>query len=251
MYKNKKILALIPARGGSKRLPKKNIKFFLGKPLIAWTIKQANNSKYVDRVIVSTDDDEIAEISKRYGSEVPFLRPENLATDDAKGIAPVLHAIDWCRNNDTIYDILILLQPTSPLRLDVDIDSAIEMLFLKNARAVVSVCRVECSPDWINILPHNGCMANFMKLRQEQENEDGQERLHFYRLNGAIYVAFCDYLLEKKSFLGDRTFSYIMPKERSVDIDDEMDFMFAEFLMMNKNGKRKEIDVFGESKGES
>jgi len=138
MYKDKKILALIPARGGSKGLPRKNIKPLLGKPLIAWTIEQSLASKYLDKVVVSTEDKEIAEISKKYGAEVPFIRPKELAKDDTPSIDVVLHAIDFLEKKE-LFNIIVLLQPTSPLRTISDIDNSIEFLFSKNAQAIISV----------------------------------------------------------------------------------------------------------------
>ncbi len=229
MYKNKKILALIPARGGSKRLPYKNVRPLLGKPLIAWTIEEAKKSKYLDRVIVSTDSEEITEISAKYGAETPFLRPKELATDEVQGIDVVLHAINWFRNIGELYDLLILLQPTSPLRAPEDIDKAIKLLFLKNARAVISVSKVTHHPYWVNTLPDDGCMRDF--IRKEAVNNNRQQVPDFYALNGAIYVAFCNYILERKSFHGQGTFAYIMPEGRSVDIDSEGDFKLAEIFM--------------------
>lgn len=233
MYKNKKILALIPARGGSKGLLGKNVKPLLGKPLIVWTIEQAKNTKYIDRIIVSTEDEEIAEISKDSGAEVPFLRPEKLATDDSKSIDVILHAIEWVKENDGIfYDLVIMLQSTSPLRLSEDIDKAVELLFSKNAKAIISVCEAEHSPRWANTLPEDGCLKDFIK--PESMNKNRQEYDIFYRLNGAIYLAYCDYIKKQKSFFGNKSFAYIMPKERSIDIDYELDFKLAEFLMKNK-----------------
>lgn len=231
MYKGKNILGLIPARGGSKGLPRKNIKPLLGKPLIAWTIEQALASRYLDRLVVSTDDKEIAEISKKYGADVPFMRPKELAKDNAKGIDVVLHAIYWLKENDNRrqYDLIILLQPTSPLKTTEDIDKAIELLFLKEAKAIVSVCEVDHHPLWANTLPEDGCMKDFIK--QEIMNKNRQELPVFYRLNGAIYLAYCNYIKKQKSFFGEKTFAYIMPKSRSVDIDDEIDFKLAEILM--------------------
>ena len=230
MYKGKKILALIPARGGSKGLPGKNIKPLLGKPLIAWTIEQAKASKYIDRIIVSTDDKEIAAVAKKYGAEVPFMRPKELATDKAKGIDVVFHAMSWFRKNEKNrqYDLIMLLQPTSPLRTAEDIDKAIELLFFKKAKAIVSVCEVDHHPLWVNTLPKNGCMKNF--IRKEVLNKNRQDLPTFYRLNGAIYLAYCDYLKKQKSFFGEETFAYIMPRERSIDIDSELDLKLAEIL---------------------
>jgi len=229
MYKGKNILGLIPARGGSKGLPKKNIKLLLGKPLIAWTIEQALASKYLDRVVVSTDDEEIAEISKKGGADVPFIRPKELAEDDAKGIDVVLHAINWIEKSDNKCDLIMLFQPTSPLRTKADIDKAIELLFLKEAKAIVSVCEVDHHPLWVNTLPEDRCMKNFIK--PEIMNKNRQELPVFYRLNGAIYIAYCDYLKKYKSFIDKNTYAYIMPKNRSVDIDNEIDFQLAEILI--------------------
>ena len=235
MYKGKTILGLIPARGGSKGLPRKNIKPLLGKPLIAWTIEQALASKYLDKVVVSTDDEEITKISKKYGAEVPFMRPKELAEDNAKGIDVVLHAMDWVKENDTRkqYDLIMLLQPTSPLRTKEDIDKAIELLFLKEAKAIVSVCEVDYHPLWSNTLPEDGCMKNF--IRQEIMNKNRQELPLFYRLNGAIYLAYCDYIKEQKSFFGEKTFACIMARERSIDIDNEIDFKLTEILIKLQN----------------
>ena len=231
MYKGNNILGLIPARGGSKGLPRKNIKPLVGKPLIAWTIEQALVSKYLDRVVVSTDDKEIAEISKKYGADIPFVRPKELAEDNTKGIDVVLHAIEWLSENDKQkqYDLIILLQPTSPLRAKEDIDKAIEFLFLKEAKAVVSVCEVDHHPLWSNTLPEDGCMKIF--IRKEIMNKNRQELPVFYRLNGAIYLAYCDYLRKQRSFFGEKTFAYIMSKERSIDIDYEVDLKLAQILM--------------------
>lgn len=198
MYKKKKILGVILARGGSKRLKGKNIKALAGRPLIAWTIGEALASKYMDKLIVSTDDERIAGISRRCGAETPFMRPRRLATDNARSVDAVIHAIDKMSSFGERYDLVLLLQPTSPFRTAKDIDNAIRLLFLKNAKMVVSICKA------------------------------GHDR--FYRLNGAIYLACCDYLKRKKAFMTGKTFAYVMPEERSLDIDDEMDFKFAEFI---------------------
>lgn len=228
MYKDKKILALIPARGGSKGLPRKNIKVLLGKPLIAWTIEEAKKSRYIDRIILSTEDKKIAAIAKRFGAEVPFMRPKKLAEDRAKGIDVVFHAMGFMKRQGEAYDMLILLQPTSPLRIAEDIDNAIRLLFKKNAGAIVSVCEMEHHPHKANTLPRNRCMKDFMK--NIYLNKNRQELDKFYRKNGAIYLVRWDYIQKQKSFFGKKTFAYIMPQERSVDIDTEIDFKVAEIL---------------------
>lgn len=237
MYKGKTILGLIPARGGSKELPRKNIRPLLGKPLIAWTIEQALASQYLDKVIVSTDEGEIAEISKQYGANVPFMRPKELATDEAKGIKVVFHALKWLEKHNEFYDLIMLLQPTSPLRTTEDITNAIELLFIKNAQAIISVCVTEHHPYWANMLPSNGCMKDF--LRPEVVNKNRQDLPIFYRLNGAIYLAYCSYLKMQKEFWGSKTYAYIMSRNTSIDIDDEFDLTFAEFILSYGKGAKK------------
>ncbi|MFA5276262.1 MAG: acylneuraminate cytidylyltransferase family protein [Candidatus Omnitrophota bacterium] len=237
MYKNKRILALIPARGGSKGLPRKNIRLLMGKPLLAWTIKQAKSSKYLDGLIVSTDDLRIANIAKRYGAKVPFSRPKNLATDKAIMMDVVLHAIKWMEANDDLYDLIMLLQPTSALRRSGDIDRAIKLLFTKKAQAVVSVCQETHHPYGANILPKTGWLGAF--IRPEVVNKNRQELPVFYRINGAIYLAYRTYLKQNRQFLGKKTYAYIMPVERSVDIDTALDLEFAKFFLSKTKTRDK------------
>lgn len=229
MYKEKKIVAIVTARSGSKGLPSKNVKILCGKPLIAWTIEQAKKSKYVDDVIVSTDDKIIASVSEKFGAEIPFLRPQKLSSGTAKSIDVVLHAMEWLKNNARQPDLVVMLQPTSPLRSDQDIDRSIELLLEKKAESVVSVCPSEHPMEWTNVLSKNGSMRSFLK--KDLVNSIRQELPQSYSLNGAVYVSFCDILKEKLSFIHEGTFAYIMPRVRSVDIDDEYDFKLAEFIM--------------------
>jgi N-acylneuraminate cytidylyltransferase/CMP-N,N'-diacetyllegionaminic acid synthase len=231
MYKNHKVLGLIPARGGSKGLPRKNLLPLMERPLIAWTIEQAKASKYLDRIVVSTEDTEIADIARKFGAEVPFMRPAHMATDRAAVIDAIFYTLDLANKSDGIYDVIVLLQPTSPLRTTADIDVSIELLFLKNAGAVVSVCKTEHHPYWSNTLPPDHCMKDF--ISQENEHKNRQEFPIYYRLNGAIFAASCDYLEKNSSFFGDETFAYIMPQDRSVDIDSIIDFRLAEVLMQS------------------
>jgi len=235
MFKSKKILALILARSGSKGLPGKNIRILSGKPLIAWTIDSAKKSKYIDEIIVSTDSKKIADVAKQYGAQIPFMRPARLATDKAKSIDVVLHVIRWLERNLQVYDVIVLLQPTTPLRGREDIDGAIELLFSKKAKGVASVMECSQSPIWASSLPKNGCMKNFVESKYANKNR--QELPVFYCLNGAVFVAYLDYIKEQKNFIGNKTFAYIMPRERSVDIDDEMDFIIAEALVKKKLAK--------------
>lgn len=230
MYNGKRIVALIPARGGSKGLPRKNIRPLSGRPLIAWTIDSAKSSRYVDWTVVSTEDAQIAEIARENGAAVPFMRPEELARDTSRGMEVVLHAIRWIRENEkTSYDLLLLLQPTSPLRNAGDIDKAIDLLFEKEAKAIVSICETEHHPYRMNTLPANGCLKDFIK--QEARGKNRQELPVFYRVNGCIYLAYFEYLVTNNSFFSDRTFAYVMPRERSVDMDGELDFELAEIML--------------------
>lgn len=228
MYKGKSIIAVIPARAGSKRLPNKNIRKLRGKPLIAHTIKQAKRSRYIDEVVVSTDSKRIAAIAKRYGASVPFMRPSRLASDSAKTVDVLLHVVDWYGARLRAYDVVVLLQPTSPLRNVSDIDKAIKLLFTKRALAIVSVCLAEHNPCWMDILPKNGSMKEYVKNKTLRKRS--QDLPNYYRINGAVYVIYSEALRKMNDFYGDRTFAYVMPSERSVDIDSELDLSFAEYL---------------------
>tara|TARA_B110000263_G_C15205078_1_gene462499 strand:+ start:220 stop:909 length:690 start_codon:yes stop_codon:yes gene_type:complete len=224
MYNDRKILAVIPARSGSKRLFNKNIKDLNGKPLIVWTIQAALKSAYIDKVIVSTDSEEIADISKRFGAEVPFIRPSNLSDDKTDSLSVIKHAVEFYNSQ---YDIVVLLQPTSPLRNTQDIDEAFKLLN-NNTKAVVSVCKTDHSPLWSNTLSDDYCMQYFIK--EDVKGKRSQDIPQYYRLNGSIYISFILDMINNNGFFGELTKAYIMPKERSVDIDDLFDFQFAEYL---------------------
>jgi len=233
MIKNKKILALIPARSGSKGLPEKNIKNLNGKPLIAWTIEEAKKSKYIDKIVVSTDSDAIADIAVKYGAQAPFKRPRELASDNAKMIDVVLHCIKFFQGAGNVYDIIILLQPTSPLRRADDIDGAIEFFIEKGAKAVVGVVECEYSPQLANILPKGLNMNNF--FTKNISNKNRQELRAYYRINGAVYLADIGFIINNRDWYGPKTFAYIMKRENSVDIDNLFDFMLAEFIMNRRH----------------
>ena len=229
MYNNKSFLAIIPARGGSKRLPKKNILDLLGKPLIAWSIEAGLKSKYIDKVIVSSDDEKILKVAKEYGANT-IKRPEYLANDMATTFDTLKHTVDNIEN----YDYIILLQPTSPLRNEVHIDESIELLDSKNADAIISVCKMEHSPQWSNSLPDDDNMGDF--IADEIKNIRSQDLEPFYRLNGAIYI--CEigrFLKEESLFIKDKIFAYKMDKYNSVDIDEEIDFKIAQFFAKEMN----------------
>lgn len=232
---NKKILAVIPARKGSKRLPKKNIKDLNGKPLIAWTIEASTASKYITNTIVSSDSEDILNIAKKYGAETPFLRPKHLAEDESQSIDVITHAINYYKEELNMeFDYVILLQPTSPLRTAVNIDEAIEYLIEKNAKAVISVCKMEHNPIWANTLNEEKSMKNF--LDEKYINKRTQDLEEYYRINGAIYICKIDILLkENRFFIKDDIFAYEMNQEDSVDIDTNLDFILAKTVMEERN----------------
>ena len=219
MYKNKKILGIIPARGGSKGLRRKNILLVAGKPLIAWTIEAARKSKYLDRVILSSEDPEIISVAKKSGCEVPFVRPKTLAGDKTTGIEPVLHAIKTLKES---YDYVVLLQPTSPLRSSADIDGCIKQCISMNSSSCVTVTKPDKSPFWMFSLTRKGRLKPLLKAKRGIRRQDLPE---VYALNGAVYVAESSRLLKARSFITYDTLAYEMPQERSLDIDTEADLI--------------------------
>lgn len=225
MYNKKTFLAIIPARGGSKRLPRKNVLELNNKPLIAWTIEAALKSKYIDNVIVSSDDKDILNISQNYGANI-MSRPEEYASDTATITEVINHVLDRVAG----YDFIVLLQPTSPLRTEQHIDSAIELLARKNADAIVSVCEAEHSPLWSNVIPNNDSLSGF--LRPDVINKQSQELETYYRLNGAIYICSVNrFITDQLLMFKDQIFAYKMEQQDSVDIDTPMDFLVAELLL--------------------
>lgn len=225
MINDKNVLAIIPARGGSKGVPRKNIKELAGKPLIAWTIEEAKKSKYIDQLVLTSEDPEIIEVAKSYGCEVPFVRPTELAQDSTPGMDPVIHAM----HNLPKHDIVVLLQPTSPLRKTQDIDEAIEKCILNDGKAVVSVVESSNSPYWMYSLSEGNYINSIMKLEDIPIRR--QEAPVAYSLNGAVYVSTAERLLAERAFLQKRTIAHIMPQERSFDIDTELDFRICETLL--------------------
>jgi len=234
MIKGKKVLGLVTARGGSKRLPKKNVLNLNEKPLIAWSIEAGLGSKYIDDVVVTTEDIEIKEISKEYGAEVPFNRPDNLAKDDTLSIEVILHALDELSNLGKDYDFLFLLQPTSPLRTSKHIDEAISLLIEKEADSIIGVTETEYPIEWTNIVPDDLSMIHFYNaLKKKLPNKSDSKR---YKINGAIYFCNIDKLIESRSLiLKSNCYCYQMDKLSSIDIDEEMDFLLAEQLMIKQS----------------
>lgn len=221
-----KVLGLIPARGNSKGIPKKNIKNLCGKPLIAWTIEEALKSNKLDNVVVSTEDEEIADISKQYGAEVPFMRPAELAKDSTPAIALVLHAIEQLPN----FDSILLLQPTSPLRTVEDISGIIDFVVNRESCSAVSVSQAFSHPFWTYSLVGNKLKPFFCSDNSYQR----QLLPEAYCLNGALYFASIQFLSKYRAFVTSDTLGYVMPKIRSIDIDDTDDWQLAECFMKSK-----------------
>ncbi|MEZ9402957.1 acylneuraminate cytidylyltransferase family protein [Vibrio cyclitrophicus] len=226
MIDGKKVFAVIPARGGSKRLPRKNILPLGEKPLIGWTIEAAKNSAYVDDIFISTDDHEIADVVSQFGLTVPELRPEELSTDTATTQSVLFYTLEKYAKEA---DIVVLLQPTSPFRTAKHIDEAIESLVEKSAFSVVSVTPCEHPPQWANTLPANDSMKGFLRVGDGKRSQDLGEA---FRLNGAIYV----YDTQRLVAIGEMvyqedTYAYKMSNQASIDIDNQIDFDFSEFLL--------------------
>ena len=226
-------LAVIPARGGSKGVPGKNIRLLSDKPLIAYTIEAAIQSNLFDHIIVSTDSEEIAEVSRKYGAEVPFLRPDDLSGDAVSSDAVVLHALEYYEMQGEKFDTVCKLQPTSPLRAGKHIIEAYNLLLDKDSDYVVSVCECEHSPLWSGVLGPDNSMDSFM---EEQNKSSCRQYLpKYYRLNGAIYIAKVELYQKNRNFLGKNATAYIMEQEDSIDIDSILDFEIAEFLINKFN----------------
>lgn len=222
MIAHQQVLAIIAARGGSKGIPRKNVQPVAGRPLIAWTIDAARQSRYVDRLIASSDDDEIIATARAHGCEVPFVRPAEFARDDTPGIEPVLHALGVLPG----YDVVVLLQPTSPLRTAQDVDSCIEQLVESGAPSCVSMCAAECHPFLTYQRAPDGALRSFVADRPVA-NMRRQDFPAAWRLNGAVYAAKVTWLEQLRTFVAGGTVGYVMPASRSLDIDTHEDLAAA------------------------
>lgn len=225
---NRKILAIIPARGGSKGIVKKNIAELKGQPLITYSILQARSSKYIDSTFVSTDNKEIQLVVKKYNTPI-VERPANLATDNSPMKDVVLHVLDYCKEKGEEYDYFVLLQPTSPLRLTEDIDNSIEKLSETDFHSCVSICMFEPHP-FLAVHKNGNVMKRFFK--ESNSILRRQEFPELYRINGAVYVVKITKFLQNSTFVKDNeTLYYEMPVERSIDIDSPLDLKIAEQLL--------------------
>jgi CMP-N,N'-diacetyllegionaminic acid synthase len=229
MIDGRKVLGLVIARGGSKGVPRKNVADVCGKPLIAWTIEAAKSSAYIDRTVLSSEDEEIIAAAKACGCDVPFVRRASLATDEATGTAVVLDAIDRIPG----YDYVVLLQATSPLRLAEDIDGAVERCIARDAPACVTVSPLGKPLEWLVHIDAGDRLAPVMERQLPDRRQDAST---VYAPNGAVFVAACDWLRESGTLYSDETVAYAMPAERSVDIDSPVDLSIARALLAQRTG---------------
>ncbi len=227
-------LALIPARGGSKTVPHKNIKLLAGKPLLAWTIEAALASDSVERVVVSTDSPQIRDVARQRGAEAPFLRPAEFAQDDTPDLPVYLHTLRWLAEQEDYHPWAVAwLRPTTPLRSAADVDAAVQLLADSAADCVRSIVAVEHHPYWMKTLNGN-CLQPFIEGKDERQYYQRQLLPTAYRLNGAVDVTRCDGVLANEVLYGNDMRGYVMPAERSVDIDTELDFAMAETILKAK-----------------
>ncbi len=227
---NIKVLAVIPARGGSKGLPRKNIANLAGKPLIAWTIEASLNSKYITKTIVSSEDEEILSVSKKYGAEV-IQRPEYLASDNATSESVVKHVVDFLQSDAEEFDVIALLQPTSPLRGYSDIDKAFDKLLFEGATALISVFEPEHSPLKSFKIEESGYLKGI--VNNEYPFTSRQLLPKTYQSNGAIYIINLECFLDSMTFFTEKTIPYFMPIKESIDIDTKRDLENIEKIMRN------------------
>jgi len=226
MIEGRSVAAIVPARGGSKGIVDKNIRLLAGIPLIGHTLNCINNSGVIDYVTVSTDSQRIAEVARNWTNNI-IWRPLDLASDTASGISVMVHAIQHIKSSVGGFDYFLYLQPTSPLRAPKDIVESVKLAISRGARFVVSVCECEHSPLFANTLPEDNSLEGFISHEISRKNR--QEIKKFYRLNGAIYIVSGE--VAEIDFYGSFSYAYIMPRERSIDIDSEIDFRLAEVML--------------------
>ena len=233
MFKTCSVLAIVPARGGSKGVPNKNIRELGGYPLLTYTIEAAKKSEYIDAIVMTTDSEEIARVAELHGAEAPFRRPAHLATDTARTIDALVHAIEWLGEQGRRYDAVVLLQPTSPLRTEHEIDEAIETFFENNQLGLASVAEVIENPVLTRRLDAYGILHPILPVCSTARRQDMPK---FYHVDGAIYINRSDDV-NKDTSLNDNPIAYVMPKMRSVDIDSLEDFYLAERYLKELGGK--------------
>lgn len=234
MDKETHVVGIIPARAGSKSIPRKNVQDLANKPLIVYTIDVALKSKTLCRVVVSTDDAKIAELARSYRAEVPFMRPAELARDDTPGLLACQHAVKYLEENEGYkVDVVVILQPTSPLRNESHIDKAVRKLLRTRADSVITVCKVRHHPFW-SFIARGDRLYPFSKMGITIRNRQALPEI--YAVNGAVYAVRKNVLFEQNSVFGKDTRAIVMPSEESVDIDSPFDFFVAEMLLKHWNG---------------
>lgn len=225
------MIAIIPARGGSKGLPGKNVRSLNGKPLIAYTVEAALKANHISRIIISTDDEEIARVAVEYGAELPFMRPVELASDTSMAVDNYIYTIERLeKEGGHAIDSFVVLQPTSPLRIAEDIDRAIDLFYEKGADSVISYCQESHPVSWHKYLDEEG---RFVDILSSNINNRQDNRVSYYP-NGAVYV-FSTAMIRERKYYTDKSYAYVMPQNRSVDIDFIEDFEYAEFLLKRRN----------------
>ena len=221
-------IAIIPARSGSKGLPDKNIRDLCGKPLMVYSIEAAIESNCFDEIFVSTDSKKYADIAQQYGANASFLRSKELSSDTAGSWDVVREVLSEFEKRGKIFDKIMLLQPTSPLRTAEDIINAFKLMEEKNAKSILGVTEADHSPIWCNTLPEDGCMDKF--IDRKYSNTPRQQLPIYYRINGAIYLLKSSELNNQNMFCKE-CYAYVMPRERSIDIDTEIDFLLSDFYI--------------------
>ena len=229
MIDGRKVLGLIVGRGGSKGLPRKNVLDLGGRPLVAWSVLAGKGARFIDRLVLSTDDDEIVDAARSAGCDVPFRRPDALAGDTAGMREVVVHALD---NLDEAYDLLVLLQATSPLRSSADIDDTIELCVRTNAHSCLTVTAAPKAPEWMYHLAEDGSLEPVLKEAAEATRR--QDLRPAYVPNGAVYVVDVEWFRQSGKFLVAGTHALVMPPERSVDIDSRLDLLLARAILAEK-----------------
>ena len=230
---NKRYLGVIPARGGSKGIPKKNIKVMNGKPLIYYTIEASNralNKGALAKCIVSTDSDEVASISEMYGADVPFIRPAFLSGDTVKSVDVIIHALSFLEQKGEQYDAVVTLQPTSPLRTEEDLIGGIELFDMNTRDSAIAVYE----DNKANGYNYYRMGLDQVGIAEHAEHNTGirrQDMKPMYVRNGALYISSTKLLKERHLIIGDYPLLYVMPKQRSIDVDSPQDFEYVEFLM--------------------
>ncbi len=235
------MLAIIPARGGSKGLPGKNVKELCGKPLIAYTIEAAQQVKEIDRVIVTTDSPEIAEVAQKYGAEVPFMRPKYLAEDTSLACDVYLHAVEFMQSQAQIEaENFIVLLPTTPLRNCENIKEALNLFTETRAKTLISMVEADVPISWYYRVDENGKIKN-AGFDEQNSSNNRQDNAKYYIPNGAIYILNYKLLKEKRTYYSENTVAYIMERSNSIDIDTEDDMLYAEFMMKLRENRIRKV----------